>query len=117
MDIRIDSSPCADDHSSPRSPLHVLCTVSMAVRTGGPRIEGAYPKMDLYLVSSHSSRRRRAGAIACNVQTDFALCVDVRIETRAAAVGGERSDAGCLCRIVCFGRNELADANAVSNVN
>lgn len=28
MDNKIDSSPCADDHSSPRSPRHVLILVN-----------------------------------------------------------------------------------------
>lgn len=34
MESRMDSSPWADDHSSPRSPRHVLLFMSVVARGG-----------------------------------------------------------------------------------
>lgn len=52
MDNKIDSRPCAADHSSPRSPLQVLrgANLSMTKRGGKMAIIRTYPRIDLDFV-------------------------------------------------------------------
>ena len=48
MEIKIDSSPCADDHSSPRSPLHVLAAKKISIGSAEQtHATASYPRIDL----------------------------------------------------------------------
>jgi hypothetical protein len=75
MEIRIDSRPWAEDHSSPRSPRHVLhqsvCVLKIVAG-------GHLPK---------------------NGQADLAAGIYVWVEAGAATICGNGKDAGSLCRV------------------
>jgi hypothetical protein len=75
MEMRIDSRPWAEDHSSPRSPRHVLHQSVCVLETGAG---GHLPK---------------------NGQADLAAGIDVWVEAGAAAICGDGKDAGSLCRV------------------
>lgn len=73
--MRMDSRPCAEDHSSPRSPRHVLRFVSKS---------NVIKIFALYLPE--------------NRQTDLASRINVGVEPSASPICGD----GCNTR--CFGR-------------
>lgn len=85
MDIKMDSRPCAEDHSSPRSPRHVL-TPSAWIWL--PIMILSYPRIDL------GSKLARASAVRgeSGSQADFALGVDVWVEATSASICGSRND-------------------------
>jgi hypothetical protein len=89
--MRIDSRPCADDHSSPRSPRHVLCQLANQTKTAP--IKGHLPKYR---------------------QTDLPSSVDIGVEASAAAIGGDGCDAWSLCGVL-FGEldGEFKEAKLV----
>ena len=85
MDIKIDSRPCAEDHSSPRSPRHVLAPSAWILL---PIMISSYPRIDLGSKLARASVIRRES----DSQADFALRVDVWVEATSASICGSRND-------------------------
>jgi hypothetical protein len=93
IEIRIDSKPCAEDHSSPRSPRHVLPRRQLTIVAFVKSLN--YPRIDLEKVSiAHSFHKWT------DLQADLPSCVDIGIIPTSSSVGGCRSDCWRLAWVV-----------------
>ena len=119
----MDSSPCAEDHSSPRSPRHVLRIA--VVREGSPctsrsslynHVPEDGPDRDRKSASATASYPCSGGGYL-NVQTHSATSIDVRIEATSPTVGGDTLH----CRrfggvLLAKSQGELEEAEFVGSI-
>ena len=82
IDINIDSRPCADDHSSPLSPRHVLLYVNLLVS----RLCNVVSKHTLESICIHQLTQPRQRPARLYLQTDLPLSIDIRIKSTSSAV-------------------------------
>ena len=97
MDNRIDSIPCADDHSSPRSPRHVLAIVSSNLKF---LTQLYYPRIDLTVLAHEYSEE----VLSDYLQTDFPVAVDIGVEATTSPVCGDTDYTRRSGRIFCHQR-------------
>lgn len=82
MEIKIDSRPWAEDHSSPRSPLQVLDERQC------PNVRRSSFAVQTPVLTCQALADVRVGFQKDHSQADFTGGIDVRIETTSTSIGG-----------------------------
>jgi len=100
MEIRMDSRPWADDHSSPRSPLHVLPRYMSVQTLIIHKCRG--PNTQVWIWRTDQLKLWR-GRLMNDLQADLALGIDIRVEATSSPVCCRCEDRWCLARIFCTG--------------